>query len=208
MPPPSGACGPQRLWTPARRWRRAGEGQREADTPQQASQRDARATGPDTRSRTSTPAGSCWGDRRRERRVCSARAVPRLPVGWRGKLVPIGQRAEGHQTVARGRGATQPTRGHAQLACRDSGTIPSVALPESRVAILTCMGRQMRAPPLAPDEARPSPDLAPGVAPLHHRTGCHLGHHRHADPPKQRCAESVKWCATCARCASRPFFAV
>ena len=72
-----------------------------------------------------------------------------------------------------------------------------MALPESRAALLTCLGRQVGASPPGVDEARAPPESGPGVAPRDLGIGCPEPSERHADPPKQDPAVSDLCLAQC-----------
>ena len=133
------------------------------------------------------------------------RATPRSSPG---KRWPSGQPGEGCQTAAR-----RPRSHSSDLLICAAGLpkrapSPPVAQPESRVALLRCLGRQLGASPPGADEAWASPETGSGVAPVDHRIGCPEPCARHDDSPKQRSTACDFWCPTCARCSSRPNFAV
>ena len=89
-----------------------------------------------------------------------------------------------------------------------SGTAPTLVQPESRAALLTCLGRQMGAHPPAADQVRAHAELGPAEAPVNHRFGCPEPCTRRGNPPKQRSFISDLWSSTFARSASRPNFAI
>ena len=66
------------------------------------------------------------------------------------------------------------------------GTVPSVAQPESRMALGSCSRRQLGAPPPIADEARAPPESGSGVASVDYIFGCLEPPGRHADPPRLR----------------------
>ena len=67
-----------------------------------------------------------------------------------------------------------------------SGTAPTLVQPESRAALLTCLGRQMGAHPPAADEAPAHAESGPWTIALDHRFGCPEPCTRRDNPPKQQ----------------------
>ena len=89
-----------------------------------------------------------------------------------------------------------------------SGTAPTLVQPESRAALLTCLGRQMGAHPPAADEAPAYPAGKTAGAPAQRRFGCPEPCTRRDNLAKQPSLISDFVSPTFARCASRPNFAI
>ena len=82
-----------------------------------------------------------------------------------------------------------------------SGTAPPMVQPESRTALLTCLGRQMGAHPPAADEARAYAVGKTAGEPGRRRVGFPEPCTRQANLLSQRSHKSDLWSSTCARCA-------
>ena len=89
-----------------------------------------------------------------------------------------------------------------------SGTAPTLVQPESRAALLTCLGRQMGAHPPAADEAPAHAAGKKAEEAEQRRFGFPEPCTRRGNPPKQRSHISDLWSSTLARSASRPNFAI